>query len=109
MAQSKTTKTTTKHNTKHTTFLRATKRAAATKARERKQAIPRMHRAGNTRFIKFSMKGRQKCARLNIKLANERSVVSAKPWGGKEAVDLQGGYWSAWLDTLFNEQKSPTA
>ena len=84
------------------------KRTEAAKRRERKLAMPRLHWVGNTRFTKWSQKGRVKCSRLDIKLANSegRRFGTGGP-GRREAVDKPGGFWSAYLDTLFREQKSP--
>jgi hypothetical protein len=70
--------------------------------------MPRLHRVGNTRFTKWSQKGRVKCARLDVKLANSDGGREFDAAGrGKEAVDRRGGFWSAYLDTLFREQTSP--
>ena len=56
------------------------------------------------------MKGRRRCARIDVGLANRegrRKLGIDVGAGKREAVEMRGGYWSAYLDTLFREQESP--
>ena len=83
-----------KATNKHTTAIRAIKRQTATAATSRKLAIPFHRLSGNDRFKKYSMKGRRRCARLNVTLANTkgRGFVSGPEMGEREEVEREGGY-----------------